>query len=106
MVSTTPVYVRDGAPSSLENSTGVCKRESANVDVQKIRKFRVVVPAAYPHLFLYLSQGHSLTLGLSPELGRRALSKATRTGRGGAGGEAGAAWRPQAGRARTCPAAA
>lgn len=42
---------------------GACKRDPANVDIKGIRKFSVVVPAAYPHLFLYLSQGHSLIPG-------------------------------------------
>lgn len=73
-----------------EISAGVCTRDSANVDIKGIRKFSVVVPAAYPHLFLYLSQGHSLIPGHSPELGRRALpcdggpgGPSGRQGRGG-----------------------
>lgn len=90
-----------------ESSAGVRKRDSANVDIKGTRKFSIVVPAAYPHLFLYLSQGHSLIPGHSPELGRRALP--CDSGPGGErapGARRGQRGAPLAVRARTCPAAA
>lgn len=76
-------------------------------DINGIGKFSVVVPAAYPHLFLYQGQGHSLILRRCPELGSRALPCDDSPG-----GERGRRWRaggrvapPAAGRAHTCPAA-
>lgn len=74
-------------------------------DIHGTGQFSVVVPAAYPHLFLYLSQGHSLIPRRCPELGSRALpcdgSPGGARGRRRRGG--GRVAPPAAGRAHTCP---
>lgn len=73
--------------------------------INGVGKFSVLVPAAYPHLFLYLSQGHSLIPRRRPELGSRALpcdgSPGGERGRRRRGG--GRVAPPAAGRAHTCP---